>query len=60
VLFAGADVAAVIDFEEARLDHRIDELARSAVLLGTRFHNWAPSHPRSTGPSSPAISHNAD
>lgn len=42
VLCAGSEVAAVIDFEEARLDHRIDELARSAVLLGTRFRNLGP------------------
>lgn len=43
-------VAAVIDFETARLDHRIDELARSAVLLGTRFRDWAPftKHVRAT------------
>lgn len=42
VLCSGAEVAAVIDFEEARFDHRVVELARSAVLLGTRFHNWGP------------------
>lgn len=42
VLCSGAEVAAVIDFEEARFDHRIVELARSAVLLGTRFHDWGP------------------
>jgi homoserine kinase type II len=42
VLCAGAEVAAVIDFEEARLDHRVVELTRSAVLLGTRFRNWGP------------------
>lgn len=35
-------IAAVIDFEEARLDHRIVELARSAVMLGTRFRDWGP------------------
>jgi homoserine kinase type II len=42
VLCSGAEVAAVIDFEEARHDHRVVELARSAVLLGTRFRNWGP------------------
>ncbi|GAB2822191.1 hypothetical protein GCM10027200_21950 [Lentzea nigeriaca] len=42
VLCAGTEVAAVIDFEEARFDHRVVELARSAVLLGTRFHDWGP------------------
>ncbi|MCP2249134.1 phosphotransferase [Lentzea aerocolonigenes] len=40
VLCAGTEVAAVIDFEEARFDHRVVELTRSAVLLGTRFHDW--------------------
>lgn len=42
VLCAGAEVAAVIDFEEARTGHRVVELARSAVMLGTRFRNWGP------------------
>lgn len=42
VLCAGVEVAAVIDFEEARLDHRVVELARSTVVLGTRFRNWGP------------------
>ena len=42
VLCAGPDVVAVIDFEEARFDHPIVELARSAVLLGTRFRSWGP------------------
>ncbi|MBF4607470.1 phosphotransferase [Curtobacterium sp. VKM Ac-1393] len=42
VLCADPDVVAVIDFEDLRLDHRIVELARSAVLLGTLFHDWGP------------------
>lgn len=42
ILCRGNEVAAVIDFEEARLDHRVVELARSAVLLGTQFHLWGP------------------
>lgn len=42
ILCAGAEVAAVIDFEEARFDHRVVELARSAVMLGTRFRSWGP------------------
>lgn len=45
VLCAGTEVAAVIDFEEIRFDHRVVELARSAVLLGTRFHDWGPVSP---------------
>jgi homoserine kinase type II len=42
VLCAGSEIAAVIDFEEARLDCCIDEVARSAVMLGTRFRDWGP------------------
>lgn len=42
VLCAGGKVAAVIDFEEVRLDHCVAEVARSAVMLGTRFRDWAP------------------
>ncbi len=44
LLDAGA-VTAVLDFEEAGFGHRIEELARSAVLLGTRFHDWGPVTP---------------
>ena len=39
---AGPEIAAVIDFEEARLGYRVDGLARSAVMLGTRFRDWGP------------------
>lgn len=42
VLCAGAKVAAVIDFEEVTLDHCVAEVARSAVMLGTRFRDWGP------------------
>lgn len=45
VLCAMPGIAAVIDFEEARFDHRIVELARSAVMLGTRFRDWGPVSP---------------
>jgi homoserine kinase type II len=41
ILCAGSKIAAV-DFEEARLDHCIDEVARSAVMPGTRFRDWGP------------------
>ncbi|MEV4314836.1 phosphotransferase [Actinocrispum sp. NPDC049592] len=43
ILCAAGEVVAVIDFEEARADHRIIELARAAVLLGTRFRDWGPT-----------------
>jgi homoserine kinase type II len=42
VLCASSKIVAVIDFEEARVDHCIDEIARSAVMLGTRFRDWGP------------------
>lgn len=42
VLCAGPEVAAVIDLEDARIDHCVVELARSAVMLGTRFRQWGP------------------
>lgn len=42
VLWDDGRIAAVLDLEEARWDHPIDELARSAVLLGTRYRNWGP------------------
>lgn len=42
VLCHGSSVAAVIDFEDVRLDHCLDEIARSAVMLGTRFRDWGP------------------
>jgi homoserine kinase type II len=42
ILCAGREVAAILDFEEAQHDHRLVELARAAVLLGTRYHNWGP------------------
>jgi len=35
-------VVAIIDFEEARQDVPVVELAHAAVLLGTRFREWAP------------------
>jgi homoserine kinase type II len=45
IICAGQQVVAVLDFEEARLGHRVVDLARSAVLIGTRFHDWGPVTP---------------
>ncbi|WP_072314361.1 phosphotransferase enzyme family protein [Agrococcus sp. Marseille-P2731] len=42
VLCSEDGIAAFLDFEDARIDDRIVELARTAVLLGTRFHHWGP------------------
>ncbi|MFF0824582.1 phosphotransferase [Micromonospora haikouensis] len=45
VLCAGREVTAVLDFEETRHDHRLVELARATILLGTRYHDWGPVPP---------------
>ncbi|MDY1005090.1 phosphotransferase [Curtobacterium sp. CFBP9011] len=42
ILCAGTAIVGVLDFEELRRDHRIVELARSAVMLGTLFRDWGP------------------
>jgi homoserine kinase type II len=42
VLMAGERVAAILDFEEARLDFPVVELAHTAVLLGTQYRDWGP------------------
>jgi aminoglycoside phosphotransferase (APT) family kinase protein len=42
LLCAGREVAAILDLEEAQHEHRLVELARATVLLGTRYHNWGP------------------
>lgn len=46
ILCADSRVAAVLDFEEARFDHPVAELARSAVMLGTLFRDWGPVSPQ--------------
>jgi homoserine kinase type II len=43
ILVDGSAIAAILDFDEMTLDHRILDLARSSVYLGTRFRNWAPT-----------------
>ncbi|WP_431913093.1 phosphotransferase [Micromonospora carbonacea] len=45
VLCADGEITAVLDFEEARHDHRLVDLARATVLLGTRYHDWGPVPP---------------
>jgi homoserine kinase type II len=35
-------IAAIIDFEETRHELRLVEVARAAVLLGTRYRDWGP------------------
>ena len=45
LLCDGDRVSAILDFEEAGIDHPVDDLAKGAVLLGTRFRNWGPVPP---------------
>lgn len=42
ILWSGHEISGVLDLDDARIDYRIDEVARSAVLLGTRFTDWDP------------------
>jgi homoserine kinase type II len=45
ILWAGGRISAVLDLEEARYERRVDDLAKAAVLLGTRYHDWVPTPP---------------
>jgi homoserine kinase type II len=54
ILCAGNKVTAVIDFEEAQHDHRLVELARAAILLGTATTTGGRCRPRYARSSSPA------
>lgn len=45
IIHDGTRIAAVLDFEEVSLDTRVADLAKSAVLLATRYHDWAPTTP---------------
>jgi Ser/Thr protein kinase RdoA (MazF antagonist) len=41
----GIRITAVLDFEDATYGSRVADLARAAVLLGTRYHDWTPTSP---------------
>jgi homoserine kinase type II len=45
LLWHEGTLRAVLDFEELRPGHRVNDLAWAAVHLGTRFHNWGPVAP---------------
>lgn len=45
ILHDGNEISAILDFDEASYRTRIAEVAQSAVLLGTRYHNWQPTTP---------------
>ena len=42
LIWDGEKIAAVLDFEELRWGHRVEDLAWAAVHLGTLFRNWGP------------------
>lgn len=42
ILWHGGTIAAVLDFEDLLWSYRINDLAWSAVHLGTRYHHWGP------------------
>jgi homoserine kinase type II len=42
ILCRGPRVSALLDLEEVTMDYRVSDLAKAAVMLGTRFRNWAP------------------
>ncbi len=42
ILWRDGQIAAVLDFEEARWGYRVHDLAWAAIHLGTRFHHWGP------------------
>lgn len=43
VLTVGSTVVGVLDLDEADVRPRVLDLAVAGVLLGTRFHDWAPT-----------------
>lgn len=43
ILYDGTRISAVLDLEEVRYDTRVADLAKAAVLLGTRYRDWGPA-----------------
>jgi homoserine kinase type II len=43
VLHNGTRITAVLDLEEVTYDTRVADLAKAAVLLGTRYRDWGPT-----------------
>lgn len=46
VLTRGHEITGVIDFEEARIDTAVVDLAHATCLLGTWYHDWKPMSPQ--------------
>jgi homoserine kinase type II len=45
ILRRGTGITAVLDFEDVTYRTRVSDLAKAAVLLGTRYHDWGPTSP---------------
>lgn len=45
VLSRGGRISGILDFEEARLDTAVVDLAHAVCLLGTWYHDWEPMTP---------------
>ena len=43
ILQANAEITGILDFDEAGYRSKVADLAKAAVLLGTRFHDWQPT-----------------
>ncbi len=43
ILHDGTSISAVLDFEEITCDTRVADIAKSAVLLATRYREWGPT-----------------
>ena len=43
ILHDGTQISAVLDFEEITHDTRVADIAKSAVLLATRYRDWGPT-----------------
>ncbi|MGK2886498.1 MAG: phosphotransferase enzyme family protein [Rhodococcus sp. (in: high G+C Gram-positive bacteria)] len=43
VLTRNSRVVAVLDFDDVVFDHRVNDLAKATVYLGTRFTDWRPT-----------------
>jgi Ser/Thr protein kinase RdoA (MazF antagonist) len=43
ILTRGSTVVGVLDFDDVVVDHRVDDLAKACVYLGTRFRQWRPT-----------------
>lgn len=44
ILYDGTRISAVLDFEEITYDTRVADIAKSAVLLATRYRDWGPTN----------------